>query len=398
MRLKEVTVSANTGLDAIKRAPIVDYDTGLKCIRIQDISQNKEFEDWGNTETTDSDYKKFKLKRNDLLIARTGATVGVSFIVKKDFNAVFNNGSIRLRFNEKVNPSFISYVFKTNSFRQYIDNVSCVATQPNLRVENLLRFTIPDYDMDIQNRIVHFLNYYDQAIENNTKRIKILEQMAENMYKEWFVRYRFPSHENVEFQEGIPQNWKYRRADEVIQFNPLVKVEGQEVFTIIPMEALSTTSMVLDTNSFILQDSITGKRSQNGDTLFAKITPCLENGKTGFVMGLKSGEVAGGSTEFIVLRSKKLNSYYVYCLARSYYFRQTAILSMNGADGRQRVSEDKLKSLKVIQPTEDILNRFENAVSPIFLLVNKLVLENRNLINQRDLLLPRLMSGKLQLK
>ncbi len=97
----------------------------------------------------------------------------------------------------------------------------------------------------------------------------------------------------------------------------------------------------------------------NGDTLFAKITPCLENGKTGFVMGLPEGEVFGGSTEFVVLRSKSLNPYYVYCLARSYYFRQTAILSMNGADGRQRVDEDKLKSTKIVQPPKSVLEQFE---------------------------------------
>lgn len=162
------------------------------------------------------------------------------------------------------------------------------------------------------------------------------------------------------------------------------------------MEALSTTSMVLDSKSFIIQDFISGRRSQNGDTLFAKITPCLENGKTGFVMGLPDREVVGGSTEFIVLRSKALTPHYVYCLARSYYFRQTAILSMNGADGRQRVDEDKLKATKVVQPAKKVLEQFEKIVSPIFEQVHCLTAENDNLIKQRDLLLPRLMSGKLE--
>ena len=132
------------------------------------------------------------------------------------------------------------------------------------------------------------------------------------------------------------------------------------------------------------------------DTLFAKITPCLENGKTGFVMGLAEGEIAGGSTEFIVLRSKILTPHYVYCIARSYYFRQTAILSMNGADGRQRVDEGKLKSTKVLRPTKTVLDRFEKIVSPIFDIIFKLTQKNKVLTEQRDLLLPRLMSGKLE--
>ena len=247
-----------------------------------------------------------------------------------------------------------------------------------------------------QNRIVSVLSAYDSLIENNNKRIKALEQMAENLYKEWFVRFRFPGYETAEFENGIPKGWEYKRAEEVIEFNPTIKTNNQMFFTIIPMEALSTTSMVLDSSCFVKQETITGKRSQNGDTLFAKITPCLENGKTGFVMGLADDEIAGGSTEFIVLRSKSLTPHYVYCLARSHYFRQTAILSMNGADGRQRVDERKLKSTKVLQPTGIALNSFEKFVSPIFDIIFKLTQKNKVLAKQRDLLLPRLMSGKLE--
>ncbi|MBO5067463.1 MAG: restriction endonuclease subunit S, partial [Clostridia bacterium] len=214
MKLKEYVLSANTGLDAIKRAPIVDYDTGLKCIRIQDISQNKSFEDWGDTLTTSSDYTKFRLCTNDILVARTGATVGVSYIVLKDYNAVFNNGTIRLKLKGNCNPKFIYYVLQTREFMQYIDNVSCVATQPNLRVENLLRFYIPDLSIEKQNSIVNFLSTYDELIENNNKRIKILEQMAENLYKEWFVRFRFPGHETTEFENGLPKGWQTKRLGE----------------------------------------------------------------------------------------------------------------------------------------------------------------------------------------
>ena len=246
-----------------------------------------------------------------------------------------------------------------------------------------------------QKKITSIIENYDNLIENNNKRIKILEQMAENLYKEWFVRFRFPGHEATPIENGIPKGWEYKRADEVIDFNPTIKTGDQKNFTIIPMEALSTSSMVIDSNSFVIQNAISGRRSQNGDTLLAKITPCLENGKTGFVMGLPEGEVFGGSTEFIVMRSKTLTPHYVYCIARSQYFRQTAILSMNGADGRQRVDENKLKSTKILQPTQTLLNHFEKNISPLFESISRLVKENTNLIKQRDLLLPRLMSGKL---
>ena len=122
MRLKDYCLSANTGLDAIKRAPILDYPTDLRCIRIQDISQNKSFENWGYTCVSNNDYAKFKLEKNDILVARTGATVGVSFLVREDYNAVYNNGTIRLRFNDLVNTEFLYHVMQTKEFRQYIDD------------------------------------------------------------------------------------------------------------------------------------------------------------------------------------------------------------------------------------------------------------------------------------
>lgn len=270
------------------------------------------------------------------------------------------------------------------------------AAQPGLSVTKLARLRIEMPPKWYQDKVAFILSSYDNLIEVNNQRIKVLEQMTENLYKEWFVRFRFPGYETAEFENGLPKGWLRKRADEVISFNPTLPIGNQSSFTIIPMEALSTTSMVLDSKSFIIQDFISGRRSQNGDTLFAKITPCLENGKTGFVMGLPDREVVGGSTEFIVLRSKALTPHYVYCLARSYYFRQTAILSMNGADGRQRVDEDKLKATKVVQPAKKVLEQFEKIVSPIFEQVHCLTAENDNLIKQRDLLLPRLMSGKLE--
>lgn len=296
--------------------------------------------------------------------------------------------------NSANNAKYLTYKLSGLSLGRF----SGQAAQPGLSVTKLARLRIEMPPKWYQDRVAGILSAYDNLIEVNNKRIDFLEQIAENLYKEWFVRFRFPGHETAEFENGIPEGWAYRRADEVIDFNPTLKTGNQTEFTIIPMEALSTNSMVLDSGCFVRQDSISGRRSQNGDTLLAKITPCLENGKTGFVMGMPENEVLGGSTEFVVMRSKALTPHYVYCIARSYYFRQTAILSMNGADGRQRVDEDKLKSTKILQPEKTVLDHFETIVTPIFDGVYQMVQENKNLIQQRDLLLPRLMSGKLEVQ
>jgi type I restriction enzyme S subunit len=142
-----------------------------------------------------------------------------------------------------------------------------------------------------------------------------------------------------------------------------------------------------------------GAKFQNGDTLFARITPCLENGKTSFVQFLPDADaVAFGSTEFIVLRSHTLTPEFVYCLARSDEFRGVAIKSMSGATGRQRVQEQCFDDLQIAQPPRALLDEFSAIVAPSFRLVYGLHLQIQNLRRTRDLLLPRLLSGQIDVE
>lgn len=155
MRLNEVILSANTGLDAIQRAPIVCENTGIKCLRIQDISQNKSYEFWGNTKVSEDYYNDFKLNQNDIIIARTGSTVGVNMIIRQDLKSVYNNGLIRLRTNEKALSYYIYLLMQTNNFKNYINNVSCgSSTQPNLRINDLLVYNFSMHNLFEQQHIV----------------------------------------------------------------------------------------------------------------------------------------------------------------------------------------------------------------------------------------------------
>ena len=374
--------------------------TKNKYIRSRDIKAGKIYLDEVAyiDEETKKRIKKYIINAGDVAITIV-ANIGDIGYATQDCDGInLTENAVRLTGFDKsvVFSKYLSYYLGQPSMKLYMENLAAGAAQAKLGIYKIEKMKVQLPDVSIQKAVVEIIEKYDNLIEVNNKRIKLLEQMAENLYKEWFVHFRFPGHETAEFENGIPKGWEYRRADEVIDFNPTMKAGNQTEFTIIPMEALSVSSMVLDSSCFVRQDYISGRRSQNGDTLLAKITPCLENGKTGFVMGMPENEVLGGSTEFIVMRSKALTPHYVYCIARSYYFRQTAILSMNGADGRQRVDEDKLKSTKILQPGKTLQDRFETIVTPIFSIVYQRVKENKNLIKQRDLLLPRLMSGKIE--
>jgi type I restriction enzyme S subunit len=181
-----------------------------------------------------------------------------------------------------------------------------------------------------------------------------------------------------------------------VDISPRVAVprDGEKPF--VPMGCLSNDSMLITDIESRVGNS--GAKFQNGDTLFARITPCLENGKTGFVQFLPDAHAVGfGSTEFIVLRSRTLTPEFVYCLARSDEFRGVAIKSMSGATGRQRVQEQCFDDFQITQPPRALLDQYSAIVAPSFRLIYKLHLQIQNLRRTRDLLLPRLLSGQVAL-
>ncbi|MEI8292248.1 MAG: restriction endonuclease subunit S [Verrucomicrobiota bacterium] len=225
--------------------------------------------------------------------------------------------------------------------------------------------------------------------------------MAQALYREWFVHFRFPGHAQVKLVASplgkIPQGWRAVPVPEAVFINPKTTVPtiGEKPF--VPMTSLSTDSMLITDIESRAGNS--GSKFKNGDTLFARITPCLENGKTAFVQCLPSDEdVAFGSTEFIVMRSNTVTPEFVYLMARSPEFRDNAIKSMSGATGRQRVQEACFNKFLIAQPDERQLSAFTEIVSPMFTLIQRLATKNANLRRTRDLLLPRLLSGQVELK
>nr|WP_314668952.1 restriction endonuclease subunit S [uncultured Oribacterium sp.] len=390
MRLKDKTLSANTGLDAIKRAPIVEYDTGLKCIRIQDISQGKNYDEWGFTETNEKDRKNFLLKKNDLLIARTGATVGVSQFIKEDTEAVYNNGTIRLRLEKSLNPRFVYYIFQTKDFLQYIDNISCVATQPNLRIEGLLRFTIPDYSIEKQNAIVKTLSTFDDLIENNNKRIKLLEQMAENLYKEWFVRFRFPGYEDMEVEEKKPRGWqvgteeKKHLAPSIFKYDELGNI-----------------------GRFVRGKNITAEKMLKGDipVISAGLQPSGHHNEANVYGESLTISASGANAGYLQYHLRDIwaadCSYYqgdatIWFVYNTLKYIQPVISNLQCGVAQPHVYPKNINKLCVLIPTEELINKYNDFVKPYYDEIKILKQHNQLLAKQRDMLLPRLMSGKLK--
>lgn len=392
MRLKDHIISAKTGLDAIKRAPIVEDDTGLKCIRIQDISQEKDFNDWGNTIVSDSDYKKSLLKKNDILIARTGATVGVSYIVKEDLESVFNNGTIRLRFKDSVNSQFIYYIFKTKDFLQYIQNISWVATQPNLRIESLLRFTIPNYTREKQDKIVLILEKYDKLIDNNNKRISQLEEIAQSLYQEWFVKFRFPGHENVNFEKQNPRGWivssqeKEMRKPNSWNYGELRKIaqfkRGKNI----------TASEMIEGEVPVISAGLKPSGFHNEANVFGYSLTVSSSGANAGFLTYHLNDVWAADCSYY---QNEKNIWFVY---NTLSFLQEAITNMQVGSAQPHVYAKTINKLSIIIPPKELIYLYCENVNPIYERIRVLKHTNNILSKQRDSLLPRLMSSKLNIE
>lgn len=340
---------------------------------------------------------RHKIEVGDILYSRRGDVGRCAHVTKKEEGWLCGTGCLRVTIDsEKADSRFVFFQLQHPDTVGWVEKHAVGATMLNLNTTILSSVPIRLPALEIQKRIADILSAYDDLIENNQKQIKLLEEAAQRLYKEWFVDLRFPGHENTKIVDGVPEEWNWCKLEDAIQLDPKVTLTKERMKQFIPMSALSTSSMVLDESQFTETTSNSGSKFQNGDTLLARITPCLENGKTAYVSGIKSDEGAVGSTEYIVMRAKTINSYMVYLLARTDDFRQSAINSMSGSDGRQRVKSDKLKMLDYLHPTSELVEKFENVEEPIFEKIYRLSKQMQQAKQARDLLLPKLMSGEVE--
>ena len=223
----------------------------------------------------------------------------------------------------------------------------------------------------------------------------MLEESAHLLYKEWFVQLRFPGHAHVKIIDGVPDGWERKYLSEAIEVNPRTFADKGKEIKYVPMSSLSERGMTANEEDFEIRSEHTTVKFQKNDVLLARITPSLENGKTGFAYFLEEGEVACGSTEFIVLRGIDVSPAFTYCLSRSYPLREKAIKSMIGSSGRQRVQVSCFDKFVVAVPPRFLMQQFDEVANSLFSQIKVLAQENKRLAQARDILLPRLMTGEL---
>lgn len=278
-------------------------------------------------------------------------------------------------FEDVANVKFVKYSF--DILQRDCKNISQGTAQDNLSWKKLSTIKFPMPSIDLQNKIVDILSAYDDLIENNQKQIKLLEEAAQRLYKEWFIDLRFPGHENVEIVDGIPEGWKMEPVGRVIKTVPrTLQINTKDYLQdgTIPIIDQSREFIAGYTN---LEDAIV--LSETPVIVFGDHTRILKYIQFPFAKGADGTQLIISNTElmpepllYLSLLSVDLSNYHY---ARHFKY---------------------LKEEMIIIPSQEIADSFNNIVDPLFKRVQVLRDINRNCEQARDRLLPKLMSGELE--
>lgn len=381
---KKLRVSADVK-GSIPLLKITDLPSGIFSEYVKDIPEN------------------YIASNDDIIYTRTGQ---VGLVYTNVQGCVHNNCfKVILDYN-KFDKSYIYYYLNSKNVWKYSNSVAGGSVQKDLTHGAFKKCLIAYPKLEEQRAIGKILSSLDEKIETNNQINKKLEEMAQAIFKQWFVDFEFPNEdgepyksscgEMVESEMGmIPKGWEVGKLEDIISFNPRENLNKDKEYKYVEMAALDNNTSNI--KYWQRRKSSGGSKFRNGDTLLARITPCLENGKTAYVDILDENEVAFGSTEFIVMREMEVsNKIYIYCLARENNFRAHAIKSMSGSSGRQRVQLDLLKNYPIVQAPKYIYDNFGKIGESLFEKISSNNKEITRIIRLRELLLPKLMSGEIR--
>jgi len=325
-------------------------------------------------------YSEYMVENPTLIVVArgVGGTGDVKISPPKSY---ITNLSIIVDLDESVaDMRYLYYQFVCNNLR-YLDTG---AAQSQITINNLSKHKALLPRLVIQKKISSILTTYDNLIENNNKRIKLLEQMAVNLYKEWFVRFRFPGYENVEFVGTLPIGWQYQSISESMDFFdsqrvPLSSMQRDEMEKIYPYYGAAKLMDYVDDYLFDGEYLLLG---EDGTVVTTDGFPVLQLVNDKFWVNNHAHVIRGKgniSTRFL---------YLTFCR-----FPITGVVT---GSAQPKISKGRLEKLKILVPDAITMEHFNNLINPMFDEINVLKKQLIRITQQRDMLLPRLMSGKLE--
>lgn len=395
--LREIFTFSN-GINFNKSA----YSPGVKLIGVSNFG-NRFSPDYEELQEINRKFVRIGdyLRNGDIIFVRSNGNkelVGRCMLIKDILQPVTFSGfciRARIKNTREHDPTFFTYYFKSAAFRKAISGNAVGANIQNLSQERLSNYIACVPDIVSQRKIANILSTYDILIENNQKQIKLLEEAAQRLYKEWFVDLRFPGHENTKITDGVPKGWgKYKFSDITsIMSGGTPKTDVKEFYNgNIPFYTPKDSDdsfFAFDTITHISQSGLDNCNSQLYPVNTVIITARGTVGKTTILavpMAMNQSCYA--------LKCDELNSpYYLFFSLKN---EVAALKKMANGGVFNTIIVKTFDSIYLIVPTQDVLNMFEALVSPIMEQIKAKARQNIMLAEARDRLLPKLMSGEIE--
>jgi type I restriction enzyme S subunit len=368
-------------------------EVGPKFLRITGIVPDAI--DWGSVpfcEIDDADRNRFSLQPDDIVVARTGATVGYAKLMRDEVDAVFASYLVRFRVDPKLaDPGFVGCLVESLVYKDFVKSRVGGAAQPNANAQVLGSFTFRLPTRREQERISSILSTYDDLIENNQRRMALLEEAARQLFREWFVCLRFPGHEHTCINDGVPEGWERKALGDICtDVRETVFPEELESDTpYIGLEHMPRRSIALSEWGRAEDVTSTKHRFRTGEILFGKIRPYFHKVGLAFVDGVASSDA-------IVIRpvSQELRGLVLLTVSSDPFVAQ-ASQTMREGSKMPRADWKLMKKYAVAVPPSGLLGSFNGIVESVTAQLMTLTFQTQKLRIARDLLLPRLMSGEI---
>ena len=379
-KLNEIS-SLSNGINFDKSA----YTSGVKLIGVSDF-KNRIHPDYDSLQEVDSkvvrsgDY----LEKGDIVFVRSNGNkelVGRCMMIDRDIPVTYSGFCIKLRLKDKklFEPVFFNYLFRTRQFKKSMTGTAVGANIQNLSQSRLGNCEVNVPDIETQREIATILSRYDSLIENYQKQIKLLEEAAQRLYKEWFVDLHFPGHENTKIVDGVPEGWENKAIMEVFDFK---------------------YGKILPTKDFVEDGPIPvyGASKQIGRYTKAN---CFEpkvlvgsRGNAGFVHRTIEDETYVTNNSFIVEPTKEYSFLRLPYIYES--FKAMDFVAICTGAAQPQLTLNSIASLKYIVPTKKLITNYCDVSISFFTKIAMSYKQIRLITEARDRLLPKLMNGEIK--
>lgn len=384
------------------------YTSGIKLIGVSDF-KDRMYPDYNSLQEVDAKIVRENdfLHKGDIVFVRSNGNkelVGRCMMINQDIPVTFSGFCIRLRLNntQLYNPIFFTYLFKSNWFRKAIAGTAVGANIQNLSQGRLGNYEFECPNIETQHRIATTLSRYDSLIENYQKQIRLLEEAAQRLYKEWFVNLRFPGHENTKIVDGVPEGWE-KKSIAAVTTKVTTGLNPRENFVLGHGENYYVTIKNMGENTFFLDEKCDkvddeaiakiNKRSdlKKGDILFSGI------GTIGRValIGIPTSNWNVSESVFTMRANETISKEYLYLMLLDSNMQNYCQSHSHGA-AQKGIRMADLKAFSFPLAPKSIIDLFTSKAEPLLNRVSKIRRQVVLLTESRDRLLPKLLSGEIE--